>query len=351
MSDAINPSHYKHLPVEAIDIIEAAIAKAPSNEAACLHWQVLKYTLRCWEKNGFVDLGKAKWYLDRLVDSFDDLLAEINAPILEGESEEPKPSRAQPLSGYRLLGDAKVEPRIEGDQYWSLAIRGWTVLTSFKVEYANQENWPACRKIEPPSNNSTASLNSDKIPKGYRKLGDSSIEPRQLGDLHWSVSGNRYVGIASAMLEYANRDNWAACRKIEKPNKDPTASLNSDKIPKGYRKLGDSSIDPRRLGDLRWSVSENRYVGIASAMLEYANRDNWAACRKIEAPSKRYREPTLADLALGPIECEYRDDDGDGWVPGYLTGVIEPPCFGFRFRCHSLGAEKNWAQCRIEVQE
>lgn len=33
-SDPINPSHYKHLPVEAIDIIEAAIAKAPSNEAA-----------------------------------------------------------------------------------------------------------------------------------------------------------------------------------------------------------------------------------------------------------------------------------------------------------------------------
>ena len=72
MSDPINPSHYKHLPAEAIEIIEAAIAEAPSNESAYLHGQVLKYLLRCWEKKGVEDLRKAKWYLDRLVDSFDE---------------------------------------------------------------------------------------------------------------------------------------------------------------------------------------------------------------------------------------------------------------------------------------
>ena len=150
MSDPINPSHYKHLPVEAIDIIEAAIAKAPSNKAAYLQGQVLKYLLRCWEKKGIEDLRKAKWYLDRLIGSFDDLLAEINAPILEGAIEQPKPLKTQPPTGYRLLGDAKDEPRIEGDQYWSIAIKGWTVLTSHKVEYANQHDWLACRKIDPP---------------------------------------------------------------------------------------------------------------------------------------------------------------------------------------------------------
>lgn len=78
MSDAINPKHYTHLPAEAIDIIEAAIAKAPSNKAAYLQGQVLKYLLRCWEKNGVDDLRKAKWYLDRMVASFDDLLAEAS---------------------------------------------------------------------------------------------------------------------------------------------------------------------------------------------------------------------------------------------------------------------------------
>ena len=66
-SDPINPSHYKHLPAEAIDIIEAAIAKAPSNQYAFLHGQVIKYLLRCWSKKGIEDLRKAKWYLDRLV--------------------------------------------------------------------------------------------------------------------------------------------------------------------------------------------------------------------------------------------------------------------------------------------
>jgi len=66
-SDPVNPSHYKQGPAETIDIIEAAIAKAPNNKAAGLHWQVLKYVLRCWFKNGIEDLKKARWYLDRLI--------------------------------------------------------------------------------------------------------------------------------------------------------------------------------------------------------------------------------------------------------------------------------------------
>jgi hypothetical protein len=77
-ADPINPSHYKHLPAEAIDIIEAAIAKAPSNRAAYLQGQVIKYLLRCWSKEGIKDLRKGKWYLDRLVGGFDDLLAEAS---------------------------------------------------------------------------------------------------------------------------------------------------------------------------------------------------------------------------------------------------------------------------------
>ena len=71
MSDAINPDHYKRLPVEAIEIIEEAIEGAPSVKAF-LHGQVLKYVLRCWKKNGIEDLRKAKWYLDRLIDSLQD---------------------------------------------------------------------------------------------------------------------------------------------------------------------------------------------------------------------------------------------------------------------------------------
>ena len=90
MSDAINPKNYKHLPVEAIDIIMAAIAKAPSNESAYLQGQVLKYLLRCWEKKGIEDLRKAKWYLGRLVDSFDETITEASGAI-ETSSDEPTP--------------------------------------------------------------------------------------------------------------------------------------------------------------------------------------------------------------------------------------------------------------------
>lgn len=67
INDPVNPSHYKQFPTEVIDIIEAAIADAPNNKAAGLHWQVLKYVLRCWFKNGIEDLKKARWYLDRLI--------------------------------------------------------------------------------------------------------------------------------------------------------------------------------------------------------------------------------------------------------------------------------------------
>jgi len=77
-SDPINPSHYKHLPAEAIDIIMAAIANAPSNQYAFLQGQVIKYVLRCWSKKGIEDLRKAKWYLDRLVGGFNELLTEAS---------------------------------------------------------------------------------------------------------------------------------------------------------------------------------------------------------------------------------------------------------------------------------
>ena len=108
MSDPINPKHYKHLPAEAIDIIEAAIAKAPSNEAAYLHGQVLKYLLRCWSKKGIEDLRKAKWYLDRLVASFDDLLAEASGAN-ETPSSEPidKPDQDDHPHDFKV-GDAII---------------------------------------------------------------------------------------------------------------------------------------------------------------------------------------------------------------------------------------------------
>jgi len=68
MTDQINPDHYKQGPVEAIDVIEAAIAGAPDPVAAYLHGQALKYLLRLWHKDSAgVDAAKGAWYLRRLL--------------------------------------------------------------------------------------------------------------------------------------------------------------------------------------------------------------------------------------------------------------------------------------------
>jgi len=69
--DRVNsPSHYTRGTQEAIDIIEEAIDAAPTNQAALLQAQVLKYMLRLWHKdNPAEDARKAQWYLNRLVDS------------------------------------------------------------------------------------------------------------------------------------------------------------------------------------------------------------------------------------------------------------------------------------------
>lgn len=195
MSDAINPDHYKRLPAEAIEIIESAINSAPSNRDAYLHGQVLKYVLRCWNKNGIEDLRKAKWYLDRLINRLD-------------ESEQQKAADLQSL------------------------------------------------KKHPFGKLKTAPLNSDTVPQGYRKLKDSSIEPRQLGDLRWSVAEKRYIEISVDEIGYANRDNWAACRKIEPAIKQP---LNTEP-PDGWRFLEVDEVI--RKGDVPFENGQIRSLGL-----------------------------------------------------------------------------------------
>ena len=71
--DMVNsPAHYTAARVEAIYVIEDSIEKAPSNMQGFLHGQVLKYMLRLWHKhedNYKQDAEKARWYLDKLIDS------------------------------------------------------------------------------------------------------------------------------------------------------------------------------------------------------------------------------------------------------------------------------------------
>lgn len=72
-NDNVNsPSHYTSGRFEAIDVIEDAIEEAPSVKAGMLQAQVLKYLLRLWHKiDAKEDAEKARWYLNRLIDSLD----------------------------------------------------------------------------------------------------------------------------------------------------------------------------------------------------------------------------------------------------------------------------------------
>ena len=62
----INPQHYKNGKVECIDAIESAVVGKVGIEAKCVG-DIIKYLWRYEDKNGIVDVKKAKWYLDKLI--------------------------------------------------------------------------------------------------------------------------------------------------------------------------------------------------------------------------------------------------------------------------------------------
>jgi hypothetical protein len=62
----INPRHYKNGKVECIDAIESAVVGKVGIEATCVS-NIIKYLWRYEDKNGVVDVKKAKWYLDKLI--------------------------------------------------------------------------------------------------------------------------------------------------------------------------------------------------------------------------------------------------------------------------------------------
>ena len=65
-----HPSHYTSGSQEAIVTIEEAVQDAPQVKLGFLQGQVLKYLLRLWLKDNPVeDAKKARWYLNRLIDS------------------------------------------------------------------------------------------------------------------------------------------------------------------------------------------------------------------------------------------------------------------------------------------
>lgn len=65
-NDPVNPTHYKKMRTEVIDIIQDAAQDLKGIQATDTG-NVIKYVLRFPYKNGLTDLKKAQWYLNHLI--------------------------------------------------------------------------------------------------------------------------------------------------------------------------------------------------------------------------------------------------------------------------------------------
>ena len=216
-NDPINPKHYKHLPVEAIDIIEAAIEGAPSPQAAAAQSHLLGYALRANQKGQLaIDAGKAEWYAARWLKAIREAEAKAS-----GANETP-------------IGDPDQDDR----------------------------------------------------PHDF-KVGDAVISWRG----------------QEGVIEAINL-------------------------------IDDFPIT------VRHSIREQVSYKLGGVKKKHD-----------EPPPRRYREPTLADLKNGPIECEVRDCDIQTWRKAKLRIIYPDAAYKFQVQKHDSLHETRYAQCRIEVTE
>ena len=64
-----NPKHYTSGSIECIDAMQASLS--PEQFKGFLRGNVQKYCWRCDKKNGLEDLKKARWYLDKLIETIE----------------------------------------------------------------------------------------------------------------------------------------------------------------------------------------------------------------------------------------------------------------------------------------
>lgn len=93
MDNVNHPKHYTQGNVECIDALAAATINLQGLEAVCTA-NAIKYLWRWKNKNGVEDLQKAKWYIDKMINtSTADLVSEVDLNITKwhkGKEEMPK---------------------------------------------------------------------------------------------------------------------------------------------------------------------------------------------------------------------------------------------------------------------
>ena len=117
--DKVNhPKHYTNGSVECIDAIASAVVGKSPLEAVCVA-NIVKYLWRYNAKNGFEDVLKAKWYLDRLekvVRSMTEYRDDAECRPAQADSAECRP--APHVDPYNLLGNATAPNRVDGHSEW-----------------------------------------------------------------------------------------------------------------------------------------------------------------------------------------------------------------------------------------
>lgn len=85
MEKVNHPNHYQG-KIEVIDYIEEYSKNYP--EALIFDFgNVIKYVSRAPRKNGKEDLEKARWYLDRMIEKWDDAITDQTTAVEEAERE------------------------------------------------------------------------------------------------------------------------------------------------------------------------------------------------------------------------------------------------------------------------
>ena len=275
MDDRINPDHYKRLPAEAIEIIEA-IAKV---------------------------LQSAIWKPDPLPDAM--------------TSEEPCDKQREAVKieipeGWRELEPKEIPKR--GEMFWHNG-KWHELLVDGTIEYERYKQ-KHIRKIEqapsdldapvPPDGWRWIEL-GDKLQKGDGWIEESDgkmyiLEPCYFGDM---------VSIKHAFIRKIETFGDRMSQPAEQP-KEPEQLIPDPG--EGYRLLRKDPPEPVRDGDefsgseKKWRKSVNHAVrnGKQSKLFWYR--------RKIEQPKEpEYRVPTQADLSNGPIEVEVCDNPDSWW--------------------------------------
>lgn len=229
-------------------------------------------------------------------------------------------------------------------------------------------------------------MSVEGIPKGWRlvRIGQVHHGETRIGcngnPLEWSnLDPSEYKNLIEQSDNYDDGNRWMPytydpaspksvrfsksihvrhIRKVKEPPSDHIADANKMVPPTGYRLLKSAKEAPRIDGDLFWSLSAKDWLEVLPVHVEYANRDDWPACRKIEAAPQAdhvpdvkatiYRTPTQQDLANGPIRCRVRDSKESEWEILSLYAVL-PERVEMRFV--AIGDDDSiattWKYCEI----